>query len=143
METNNNIEFGWLVGIFDGEGNICITFARSSMGYVGIANKDRVILKRCLEITKGLGIPPSNYSPGFISLVWNGYTGTPLLEKLLPHICNTKQQKRAAIYLKWYDPKYKHKPQRTRRLQLWEEWKELVRGEYTRGENRGPRPHWL
>lgn len=142
MEVNN-IELGWLVGIFDGEGCISLTFERSSTGSVNISNKDVTIRERCTEIASKLNLPPGSDNPSNACITWSGCLGALLLEKLLPHVCNTKQRARAAIYLKFFDPKYRYKPQRTRRLQLWEEWKELVRKEWRMGLNRGLKPYWL
>lgn len=112
------------------------------LGAVNIANKAPEILQRCDRITKELGI-----SNGFIGAngvrIWSSHKGTQLLEKLLPYICNTKQQARATIYLKFYALNTRNQPQRTLRLQLWKEWKNLIRKEYKEGKNRGPVPTWL
>lgn len=140
------LDLGWLAGIFDGEGSISLNFSRKTnmfTHWVAIANKQQGILKHIREVTAAVGNPPTRFNPSNSTLVWSGYEGTQLLQLLTPHLHNTKQLRRALIYCKFCDPTRMYKHNRPLKFQLWEIWKDLVREEWREHQNRGPKPPWV
>lgn len=120
----------WLVGLFDGEGGISLSMKPMCVGSVNISNNEYQIVKDAMEITAAVGLPASHVSickldKGCFILIWSGYTGTPLLKKLLPFLHNPRQRERAELYCKFFDVTQKFKPgRRPEREAILAQWKE-------------------